>query len=76
MGTSWRDFYAQCPFYVHAGCGKSGYSITCHGVTDASRLVWRFRRKQDFEIQLRTFCCGKFERCEVCRMLNETFEEE
>lgn len=48
----------------------------CQGVTDASILRWRFRRKQDFEIQQRTFCCDKFERCEVYEMLEKTFEED
>lgn len=75
MATSWLDRYAECPFYLRCDREKGRWTISCQGVTDASILQWRFRKKQDFEIQLRTFCCGKFERCEVYEMLEKTFEE-
>lgn len=75
MATNWNDLYAQCPFYQRC-CTKGPWTITCQGVTDASNLQWRFRRKQDFEIQQRTFCYDKFERCEVYEMLEKTFEED
>lgn len=75
MATNWHDVYAQCPFYRRC-CIKGQWIITCQGVTDASNLQWRFRTKQDLEIQFRTFCCDKFERCEVYEMLKKTFEED
>lgn len=76
MATNWRDLYAKCPFYLRYCYANGGWVINCQGVTDASILQWRFRRKQDFEIQQRTFCCDKFERCEVYEMLEKTFEED
>lgn len=75
MATNWHDVYAQCPFYRRCCTKDHPWTITCQGVTDASNLQWRFRTKQDLEIQFRTFCCGKFERCEVYEMLEKNFEE-
>ncbi len=76
MATSWLDHYAKCPFYLRGDHEKGRWTISCQGVTDASILQWRFRTKQDLEIQFKTFCCGKFERCEVYEMLGKTFEED
>lgn len=73
MSTSWNDGYVKCPFYIRDdGCR----CLTCQGVADSSKLLWRFQTKQDFKIQMDTFCCGKFSFCEVYRMLSAIYEED
>lgn len=73
MATSWRDWYVKC-YYFRKTDGK--LHIKCQGVTDASCLCWEFDRKEDFLIQLDTFCCDKYEFCEVYQMLKKIYESE
>lgn len=71
MATRWKDLFAQCPFFRGTDGKKT---ITCQGVDGYSLLTWRFRGTGHCEIQFRVFCCGKYENCEVCRMLMEAEE--
>ena len=71
LATKWPDFYAECPFYRTV----EGKNIICQGVTQASSLVWKFRRREDFEIQINTFCSDHYRNCEVYRMLYKISEE-
>lgn len=70
---SFRQIDVQCPFYKHDD-GKR--RITCEGLVDRSSLSLTYLSKKDYEIQIETFCCKHFDRCEVCRMLMEKYEEE
>lgn len=72
MATDWKDCYAECPFFLRSGNRK----ISCTGVSDGIRLSWEFDRADDKEIQMRVFCCDKYQNCEVYRMLREVYEEE
>lgn len=72
MATDWKDCYAKCPFFLRSGNRK----ISCSGVSDGIRLSWEFDNAEDKEIQMRVFCCEKFQNCEVYRMLREVYEED
>ena len=70
---SFRQIEVQCPFYKYDD-GKQ--RITCEGLVDRSSLVLTYLNKKDFLIQLETFCCKHYERCEVHKMLMEKYQEE
>ena len=72
MATDWKDSYAECPFFLRSGNRK----IRCSGVFDGTRISWEFDRKDDKDIQMKTFCCEKYHNCEVYRMLREVYEED
>jgi len=73
MATTWNAQYVRCPFY-HRDNGK--YQIVCEGVTDGATLSMQFPSKAEFRVQMRTFCQGRYENCEVYRMLAKKYEEE
>ena len=73
MATKWYDFYAKCHYYKGT---DSSRQITCQGVADSSDLCWKFKNKRDLLIQLKTFCCYKYEYCEVFQMLKKIYESE
>ena len=77
MPTSRADKRVRCPFYMYDECynKKRTYCITCEGLVDESTLTLKYKNKQDFRIQLETFCCEYFDRCEVYRMLMQKYEE-
>lgn len=77
MPTSKHDVLAKCPFYQYDEYmpKKNIRRIICEGIADASTLVLNYRRKRDFHMQLETFCCGCFDKCEVCRMLMRKYED-
>ena len=70
---SYKQVYVLCPFYKYDD-GKR--RITCEGIVDDCNLTLSFKSRADYEIQLKTFCCGKYTFCEVCRMLHEKYKEE
>jgi len=72
MASSWNDQYAKCPYYVRDKPSR----IVCQGVSDASKLAWQFDDKEDCRIQMAVFCRGKFQNCEVYRMLQKIYDEE
>lgn len=73
MPTYWKDFYAKCPFYLGTDGKKE---IMCQGVADSSDLSWKFHKRFDLGIQFDTFCCDKYQYCEVFQMLNKIYESE
>lgn len=77
MGTNWLDSYVKCPYYRNA---NSENRITCQGVADSSQLEWKFTDKKnskaDLSIQLKTFCCDRYQNCEVYQMLRQIYGEE
>ena len=78
MPTSRTDTRVKCPFYLYDECYKKKrtHRIICEGLIDGSTLVLNYRYQKDFRIQLDTFCCEFFDRCEVYRMLMQKYEEE
>ncbi len=71
MGRGFDETMIRCPFY-HRDDRKR--NITCEGVTDTSRLILRFRSRQEFLKQLEVFCCGRYSNCEVYRAAAEKYE--
>ena len=77
MPTSRNDTRVQCPFYRYdeSQNKKRAHRITCEGLISGSTLVLNYRYKRDFKIQLESFCCRYYDRCEIYRMLLEKYEE-
>ncbi len=70
---SYKQVYVKCPFYRFDD-GKR--RVNCEGIIEDSSLSLNFRNKEDFTIQLKTFCCQHYKNCEVYRMLIDKYEEE
>lgn len=50
----------KCPFYDRA----TDYTIICEGVIPGTMDSIRFKKSKDRTTQIKTFCCGCYERCE------------
>ncbi len=57
----------RCPFFR----SKGGVSVCCEGFTDGCTVSVRFTRKKKLEQHWECFCCGRFNYCEVYRMVME-----
>ena len=60
-----------CPFYRSDEKRK----IVCEGVGEAEAIVLRFRYTQERDKQIRLFCAGCYERCEIFRMVSEKYDD-
>ena len=78
MLTSRTDTKVQCPFYQYDESfnKKKSHRITCEGLLDGSTLILNYKFKRDYRIQLDTFCCKYYNRCEVYNMLMQKYEED
>lgn len=74
MPTSRNDTRVLCPFYQYDESKNryKGYRIVCEGLIKKSALHHIYEEKADYLIQLNTFCCEHFDRCEIYRMLMDT----
>ena len=72
--TSRTDVNVMCPFYKYDWPQKR--RIVCEGITDTSSLALQFPNSKEFNQQQKVFCCGKYEYCEVYRMLAQKYEED
>lgn len=66
-----KQYNVECPFYRFDD-GKG--LIRCEGLVEKSSINLKYRKKQDFAIQLQTFCCQHFRKCEIYRVLMETYD--
>ena len=69
---SYKQIDVQCPFYKSDAMKR----IICEGLIDKSNISLGFLIFKDYEIQLRTFCCEHYQKCEIYRMLMQKYEEE
>lgn len=69
--ASFNQIYVRCPFFVNDD-GKS--KIECEGIVDESTIFQKYRNKEDYKIQMKTFCCDRYTNCEVYRVLIEKEE--
>lgn len=78
MPTSRTDTKVGCPFYQYDECENryKGYRIVCEGLIPKSSLQNVYDCKADYLIQLNTFCCKHYKKCEINRMLNRKYDEE
>ena len=69
---SWNQFYVLCPFFLYDD-GKR--EICCEGVHDACNVCLRFKDRQDYRIQIDTFCKDHYQNCEIYRAAMEKYAE-
>lgn len=74
MKISRTEGNVQCPFYRYDEADR--HRIVCEGIVDRSTLMLNYTYKKDYRLQLETFCCEHFRKCEVYRMLMEKYREE
>lgn len=70
--ANWIDADAKCPFFITV----EKNSVVCEGITDCSKNVTMFSRKQEFKAHFNIFCRNHYENCEIYRMLMEKYKEE
>lgn len=70
---SYKQADVQCPFYKYDDGRRR---ITCEGLIDKSSIALIYRTRTDYDIQLLSFCCEHYKKCEVYRMLKEKYDEE
>lgn len=77
MPTSRNDTHVKCPFYQYDEVRKKTRvrHIVCEGLVEGSTISLNYKRIRDFRIQMETFCCEHFDRCEVYKMLMQKYEE-
>ena len=54
-----------CPFFR----SKGEKSICCEGFTDGNSVSVRYCSRKELEVQWDCFCCGRYENCEIYRMV-------
>lgn len=59
-----------CPFY-HS---EDNYKICCEGVTNESTVHVVFPAPRFKTAYSKTFCCEKYKKCKVCKMLYEKYQ--
>lgn len=68
------DARAICPFYKYDDNVdvKTFQRVICEGLVPDSTITLWFNDKRDRNIQVKTFCCEWFDRCEIYRMLMDS----
>ena len=69
---SYKQVYVQCPFYRYDD-GKG--VISCQGLVDGGYIKVTFPTKEEYNIQMDTFCCNHYDYCELFRALVMMTEE-
>lgn len=70
---SYMQAAVVCPFY----CSDDGHrKIVCEGLVPGTKLHGVFRRKHDYDVQMRTFFAGRCENCELYQALMHKYEED
>lgn len=69
---SYRAVDVRCPFFKH---DDGGHRIVCEGLVDRASISLSYERKRDYEIQIGTFCCEHYDKCEVYGILMKKYEE-
>lgn len=70
---SFKQVDVQCPFYKYDDGRRR---ITCEGLIDKSSIALIYLTRRDYDIQLTTFCCEHYKKCEVYKMLMDKYKEE
>lgn len=72
MAKETRQEPVACPFY----CNDDGvHRITCEGILDGSYISQYYRRKEDFALQMRVFCCEHYPKCEIHSILTDKYAD-
>ena len=70
MSSLWES-QIGCPFYRNDERNK----VICEGCGEAEAIVLCFRYTQERNKQIRLFCAGCYEKCEVYRMISEKYAD-
>lgn len=70
MSSLWES-QIGCPFYKN----DEQHKIVCEGVGESESVILRFRFTQERNKQIRLFCAGDYEKCEVYRMIMEKYQD-
>lgn len=70
---SYKQIFVQCPFYKH---DDGMHRITCEGLIDKSSISLSYLARRDYDIQMRSFCCEHYKKCEIYKILMEKYEED
>ena len=70
MSSLWES-QIGCPFYKN----DEKLQIVCEGIGEARSLILSFRYTQERNRQIRLFCAGCYEKCEVFRMIMEKYTD-
>ena len=75
MPTGVYQTSVKCPFYKHDNGQK--HKITCEWLADDSCITLTFQKRLDYKIQITTFCCKHYKKCELYNILTKVkYEEE
>lgn len=70
----YSDWKKKCPYFKYESA--KGHRIVCAGVGDAYSTELMFGdRERERKIQLRVYCEGCYDKCEIYRMLEEAEAE-
>lgn len=70
-----KDVEVQCPFYLGQEDKFAGKKLFCESPVPESSMTLYFRRREDYQKQLRIFCCDHYKNCEVYRMVMQNYED-
>ena len=59
----------KCPFY--RSMDRKQKKIVCEGLEDQSNVTLGYRRPDAWRRQMGTFCCGRYQACEIYRAIIE-----
>jgi hypothetical protein len=68
---SYKQIFVRCPFYKRDD-GK--YRIACEGIVENSSIELTYQFEKLYRMQMDTFCCQHYQKCEIYRMLMEKYE--
>lgn len=67
-----NDSDARCPFFK----ANYGQKIVCESPIPGSTIHIEFDLKHDKYINYTIFCCGKYENCEIYRMMMGEYDND
>lgn len=70
---SYNQAYVQCPYYKRDDGRRR---IICEGLVEAGNISLFYTRKDDYDRQMRTFCCKYYQRCEIYQALRSIYDDE
>lgn len=69
MSGSYWDAVVRCPFFRNAERRQG--KIRCEGLTEKSNVVLQYHQRQQMDVQIHTFCCDRYENCEIYHAIME-----
>ena len=71
MATTYNDVEIKCPFFRE----QTSSCISCEGLTEDSIIKLWFALQASKDLHRNAFCQGKYNYCEIYRMLEAKYEE-